>query len=68
MFFRNVQKKTSINVGVNVEGMQLYSKETPTQMFFCEYSEIFKNSFFIEHLQLLFCSLKVFYPTLVVSF
>ena len=24
--------------------------ETPTQVFFCEYCEIFKNSFFVEHL------------------
>ena len=24
-------------------------EETPTQMFFCVYCEIFKNSFFIEH-------------------
>ena len=26
------------------------NKETPTQVFSCEYCEIFKNSFFIEHL------------------
>ena len=25
-------------------------RETPTQVFFCEYCEIFKNSFFMEHL------------------
>ena len=31
------------------EGFQLYSKETPTQVFFCKYCGIFKNSFFIEH-------------------
>ena len=28
------------------EGLQLYLKETPTQVFFCEYCEIFKNSYF----------------------
>ena len=27
-------------------GLQLYYKETPTQMFFCEIYEIFKNSLF----------------------
>ena len=30
---------------------QLFAnKETPTQVFSCEYCEVFKNSFFIEHL------------------
>ena len=31
--------------------MQLYQKETPTQVFFCEYREIFKNTHFEKHLQ-----------------
>ena len=30
------------------EGLQLYRKETPTQLFSCEYCEIFKNSLLIE--------------------
>ena len=29
------------------EGLQLYEKETPTQLFPCEYCEIFKIFFFI---------------------
>ena len=29
------------------DGPQLYKKETPTQMFSCEYCDIFKNSFFL---------------------
>ena len=29
---------------------QLYSKDTPTQVFFCEICEIFKNTYFEEHL------------------
>ena len=28
----------------------LIKKETPMQMLFCEYCEIFKDKFFIEHL------------------
>ena len=28
------------------DGPQLYQKETPTQMFSCEYCDIFKSSFF----------------------
>ena len=30
--------------------LQLYQKETPTQMFFCEIYEIFKNIYFEEQL------------------
>ena len=33
------------------ETLQLYQKETPTQMFSCEYCEIFKSRFFKEHLR-----------------
>ena len=32
-------------------GPQLYLKETPTQVFSCEYCEIFKNTYFGEHLR-----------------
>ena len=32
-----------------VVGLQLYEKETPTQVFFCEYYEIFKNTYFEKH-------------------
>ena len=28
-------------------------KDTPTQIFFCDYCEIIENSFFIEHLLLI---------------
>ena len=42
MFFKmNVQPK----------GLQLYQKETPTQVFSCKNCEILKNSFFIENLR-----------------
>ena len=33
------------------EALQLYQKETPTQVFFCEYCRIFKNTYFEEHLR-----------------
>ena len=32
-------------------GLQLYYKEIPTQVLSCEYCEIFKNTYFEEHLQ-----------------
>ena len=32
-------------------GLQLYLKETPAQVFPCEICEIFKNTYFAEHLQ-----------------
>ena len=35
----------------NTIGLQLYSKENPTQVFSCEHCEIFKNTYFEEHLQ-----------------
>ena len=33
------------------EWLQLYSKVIPTQVLSCEYCEIFKNTYFEEHLQ-----------------
>ena len=33
--------------------LHFIEKETPTQVFFCEYCEIIENSFFIEHLLLI---------------
>ena len=33
-------------------GLQLYQKETPTQVFSCEYCELFKNNYFEKHLQM----------------
>ena len=38
--------------------LQLYYIETPTQLFSCEYCEIFKNSFFIEIFRWLLLSLS----------
>ena len=34
-----------------ISGLQRYSKETPTQVFSCEYGEIFKSTYFEEHLR-----------------
>ena len=31
--------------------LQLYLKDTPAQVFFCDFREIFKSIFFTEHLQ-----------------
>ena len=33
------------------ESLQLYQKQTPTQVFSCEYCEIFTNTYFEEHLR-----------------
>ena len=35
----------------SLEAQQLYQKRTPTQVFSCEYSECFMDSFFIEQLR-----------------
>ena len=34
----------------SLEGQQLYQKGNPTQVFSCEYSELFTESFFTEQL------------------
>ena len=38
------------NINKKVAGLQLYLKETPTQMFSSEYYENFKSIYFGEHL------------------
>ena len=43
--FRNIHRKTPESL-YNKVGLQVYLKETTTQVFSCEYFEIFKNSFF----------------------
>ena len=48
------QEKTCVEASFwcsfRTEGLHFYLKEPPTQMFFCEYCEIFKNSFLMEDL------------------
>ena len=34
-----------------VADLQLYQKETPAQVFYCEYCGIFNNNYFEKHLQ-----------------
>ena len=45
-FFTSLLKRNS-----NTGGLQLYQKKTPTQVFFCKYCEIFKNTYFEEQLR-----------------
>ena len=46
----------------SAENMQLYKKETPTQVLSCEYSKSFKNSFFYRTTPVaafeLYCSIR----------
>ena len=56
--FRNIHRKTPLSESLSnkVSGLKaciFIQKETPTQVFFCEYCEIFKNSFFIGHLSII---------------
>ena len=39
------------NKVAGLQGLQLYSKKTPTQMFSREHCENFKNTYFEEYLQ-----------------
>ena len=36
---------------LKLEACNYIKRETPTQLFSCEFCEIFRNSFFIEHLR-----------------
>ena len=42
--------KKFCNIYRKVADLQLYWEKTPTQMFSSEYYEIFKNTYFEEHL------------------
>ena len=61
--FRNIHRKTSVLESLfnkfqalRPYGLQLYLKETSTQVFSCEYGKRFTNSLFIEHPRLLVLS------------
>ena len=41
-----LKKNKLLSVQNNLEGLQLYSEETPTQVFSCEYSKSFRDTFF----------------------
>ena len=69
LFKRSVPKIFSIFTGkdlrhnlflIKLQAFRPIEKETPTQVFFCEYYEILKNSFFIEHLRWLPLILQIF--------
>ena len=58
MFFKNFAKFTGKQIyrisffdKVAIAGCNFIKKETPIQMFSCEFCEIFKNTFLPEHLQ-----------------
>ena len=48
---KSVLKKFAIFIGRKPELESVFSKVVPTQMFSCEYCEIFKSTYFEEHLQ-----------------
>ena len=37
-------------IKLQTSGLQLYQKEIPTQVFSCEICELFKNTYFEQHL------------------
>ena len=57
-FFLNIVKKTTVlespfNKVAGLKVCIFIKKQTPTQLFSCQYCEILNNSFFIEHLRTL---------------
>ena len=51
--FCNIHRNTPVSESLinKVVGLHFIKKETPTQVFFCEYCEIFKNTYFEKHLR-----------------
>ena len=50
--YKKVALDTCIGLSFQkIAGSVTYSKQTPTQVFSCEYFEIFKNTYFEEHLR-----------------
>ena len=62
-FFRlkNLANFTGKRLCCRVEGLQLYQKETLTQVFSCEICKIFKNTYFEEHLRTTTSASQVFF-------
>ena len=48
---------------INPEGLQLFLKETPTQVFSCKICDIFKNAYFEEHLRTASFALNLIFKT-----
>ena len=46
MFYQKTVFKKIRNIYMKVTGLQLYQKETPTEMFSSEYCEILMNAYF----------------------
>ena len=55
LFFKILQYSQD-NTCVFQAFRQLYQKDTPAQVFSCEYCGIFKNTYFVEHLPIVFCA------------
>ena len=53
---------------INPEGVQLYLKETPTQVFSCKLCGIFKNAYFEEHLRTASFTLNLIFKTSTAHF
>ena len=51
-FFQTERKSCSSKIlQYSQENTCVYEKETPTQMFSCEYCEMFQNTYFKEHVR-----------------
>ena len=69
---RNIHRKTPVleplfNKVIGLKACNFIEKETPTQVFSCEYCKIFNNSLFIEHLFIMYTFPK-FYVMVVIRY
>ena len=61
------QENTYVGFVAGLISCNFIKKKTPTQVFSCEYCEIFKNSFFMEHIWWLLLSLGTFLIVIPIS-
>ena len=69
LYYGSSHRRCSVKKSCSA-GLQLYEKETPTQVIFCEICEFYKNNYFEEHLRTTasftntpICSLKFIFQT-----
>ena len=60
MFDENILSNKNKIKKLQALSLQLYYKETPTQVFSCEISGIFKSTYFEEHLRTTASSVNIF--------
>ena len=64
----NTCSRVSFLIKLKASTCNVIKKEALTQMFFCEFCEIFRNTFFIEHLPGTALHIRIFYVVACINF